>query len=82
MKSSNFFIIGSDPQVSWASQIWMVLAGVLTKDENKQLINQLLKEKPEVAIATPYMYHHLVEALLVSGEKELAIAEMKNYWAV
>jgi alpha-L-rhamnosidase len=41
---------------------------------------RLLKEKPEVGIATPYMYHHLVEALIVSGEKELAISEMKAYW--
>ncbi|MFL6560686.1 MAG: sugar hydrolase, partial [Bacillus sp. (in: firmicutes)] len=75
-----FFVSGSDRQVSWASQIWMVLAGVLTKEENRQLMNNLLKEKPEVAIATPYMYHHLVEALIVSGEKEQAIAELKTYW--
>ncbi|NHC42595.1 sugar hydrolase [Bacillus sp. MM2020_1] len=75
-----FFVSGADCQVSWASQIWMVLAGVLTKEENRQLMNHLLKEKPEVAIATPYMYHHLVEALIISGEKERAIAEMKTYW--
>lgn len=79
-EKQQFFVSGADRQVSWASQIWMVLAGVLTKEENRQLMNHLLKEKPEVAIATPYMYHHLVEALIVSGEKELAIAEMKTYW--
>ncbi|MFL6560314.1 MAG: sugar hydrolase, partial [Bacillus sp. (in: firmicutes)] len=79
-EKQQFFVSGSDRQVSWASQIWMVLAGVLNKEENRQLMNHLLKEKPEVAIATPYMYHHLVEALLVSGEKEQAIAEMKTYW--
>jgi alpha-L-rhamnosidase len=79
-EKQQFFISGSDRQVSWASQIWMVHAGVLTKEENRQLMNHLLKEKPEVSIATPYMYHHLVEALLVSGEKEQAIAEMKTYW--
>jgi alpha-L-rhamnosidase len=79
-EKQQFFISGADRQVSWASQIWMVLAGVFTNEENKQLMNHLLKEKPEVAIATPYMYHHLVEALIVSGEKEQAIAEMKAYW--
>ncbi|PKG21903.1 alpha-L-rhamnosidase-related protein [Niallia nealsonii] len=79
-EKQQFFISGSDCQVSWASQIWMVLAGVLTKEENKQLMNRLLKEKPVVGIATPYMYHHLVEALLVSGEKERAISEIKKYW--
>jgi alpha-L-rhamnosidase len=75
-----FFISGGDRQVSWASQIWMVLAGILTKEENQNLMIRLLKEKPEVGIATPYMYHHLVEALIVSVEKELAISEMKTYW--
>jgi alpha-L-rhamnosidase len=43
-------------------------------------MNHLLKEKPAVGIATPYMYHHLVEALIVSGEKKQAISEMKTYW--
>nr|WP_263327671.1 sugar hydrolase [Neobacillus sp. Marseille-Q6967] len=79
-EKQQFFISGADRQVSWASQIWMVLAGVLTQDENKQLMNRLLIEKPTIGIATPYMYHHLVEALLVSGEKEMAISEMKTYW--
>jgi alpha-L-rhamnosidase len=79
-EQQQFFISGSERQVSWASQIWMVLAGVFTKEENKKLMKHLLKVKPEVGIATPYMYHHLVEALLVSGEKEQAIAEMKAYW--
>jgi alpha-L-rhamnosidase len=79
-EQQQFFISGSERQVSWASQIWMVLAGVFTKEENQKLMKHLLKVKPEVGIATPYMYHHLVEALLVSGEKEQAIAEMKAYW--
>ncbi|PGV49392.1 family 78 glycoside hydrolase catalytic domain [Bacillus sp. AFS037270] len=79
-EEQQFFISGSDRQVSWASQIWMVLAGVLTKEENNKQMKRLLAENPAVGIATPYMYHHLIEALLVSGEKELAIAEMKNYW--
>ncbi|MEH7084108.1 sugar hydrolase [Neobacillus drentensis] len=79
-EEQHFFISGSDRQVSWASQIWMVLAGVLTQEENNKLMKRLLAENPAVCIATPYMYHHLIEALLVSGEKELAIAEMKIYW--
>ncbi|MEH7073430.1 sugar hydrolase [Neobacillus drentensis] len=79
-KGQQFFISGTDRQVSWASQIWMVLAGVWTKEENNKLMKHLLAENPEVGIATPYMYHHLVEALLVSGEKDRAIEEMKSYW--
>ncbi|ULT58325.1 sugar hydrolase [Neobacillus drentensis] len=79
-QEQQFFISGSDHQVSWASQIWMVMAGVLTKEENTKLMNRLFAENPVVGIATPYMYHHLIEALIVSGEKEQAITEMKIYW--
>ncbi|WP_066052279.1 alpha-L-rhamnosidase-related protein [Robertmurraya korlensis] len=79
-EEQQFFVSGQDRQVSWASQIWMVLAGVVTEEESKQLMNRLLEEKPEIGIATPYMYHHFIEALLIAGEKELAISEMKTYW--
>jgi alpha-L-rhamnosidase len=79
-EGKQFFVSGADRQVSWASQIWMVLAGVLTEEENNQLMKRLLEEKPEIGIATPYMYHHFVEALLIAGERELAITEMKTYW--
>jgi alpha-L-rhamnosidase len=75
-----FFVSGEERQVSWASQIWMVLAGVWNQEENQQLMKRLLIEKPEVGIASPYMYHHLLEALLASGEKEQAISQMKFYW--
>ncbi|WP_462409414.1 alpha-L-rhamnosidase-related protein [Neobacillus sp. Marseille-QA0830] len=75
-----FFISGKEHQVSWASQIWMVLAGVFPRDKNKQLMDHLLTEKPAVGMATPYLYHHFIEALLVSGETERAIKEMKAYW--
>ena len=29
---------------------------------------------------TPYAYHHVIEALLHVGEKELALSQMRTYW--
>lgn len=75
-----FFISGEKRQISWASQIWMVIAGVFDKERNKKLLQRLLKENPKVGINTPYMYHHLVDALLISEEKEIAIQYLENYW--
>ncbi|WP_246096213.1 sugar hydrolase [Paenibacillus sinopodophylli] len=75
-----FFISGADRQVSWASQIWMVLAEVWEPQRNKELLNHLLEVKPAVGVTTPYLYHHLVEALILSGDKEVAIDQMKGYW--
>nr|WP_253896430.1 hypothetical protein [Streptococcus gallolyticus] len=35
---------------------------------------------PITNIATPYMYHHVTEALFLAGLKEEATKLMKNYW--
>ncbi|MGM7722684.1 alpha-L-rhamnosidase-related protein [Metabacillus sp. Hm71] len=75
-----FFVSGSDRQVSWASQIWMVHAEVSAPEANRKIMNHLLAKKPEVGLTTPYMYHYLVEALILVGEKEQAIEQMKAYW--
>lgn len=37
-----FFTSGADKQVSWASQVWFVLAGVFDKEKNKELIKHHL----------------------------------------
>ncbi|MCM3790274.1 sugar hydrolase [Domibacillus indicus] len=79
-EKQQFFISGADRQVSWASQVWMVLADILPKEENAALLNRLLMADKAVGMATPYMYHHYVEALLLSGEREKAIEQMKVYW--
>ncbi|MCI2255766.1 sugar hydrolase [Domibacillus sp. PGB-M46] len=79
-EQQQFFISGADRQVSWASHVWMVLADILPKEENQALLNRLLTADEAVGMATPYMYHHYVEALLLSGEREKAIEQMKVYW--
>lgn len=79
-QEQQFFISGSMKQVSWASQIWMVLAEVLDSEKSRELINRLIKEKPSIGPTTPYLYHYLVDALLLIGEKGKAIDLLKNYW--
>ena len=39
-----------------------------------------LEENPEMGVATPYAYHHVIEALLHVGEKEKALELMRTYW--
>jgi len=75
-----FFVSGAKRQISWASQIWMVLAEVLETEKNYELLNHLLSEKPEVGLTTPYLYHYLVDALLLIGEQEKAHSQLKSYW--
>ncbi|WNS40817.1 sugar hydrolase [Paenibacillus sp. MMS20-IR301] len=77
---SGFFVSGAGRQVSWATQIWFALAEVFPKEQNKQLMLRLLNSPPAIGLSTPYMHHHLVEALLVSGCTEEGVACLKSYW--
>ena len=79
-EKQQFFVSGKEKQVSWASQIWFVLAGVFEKEENARLLKRLIAENPEMKMVTPYMYHHFVQALLESGLKQEALFYMNEYW--
>ena len=74
------FVSGPDAQVSWCSQVWMVLGGVVEGEEARQVLSRIRKDTDARGIITPYMYHYYIEALLACGDKNRAIEEMKNYW--
>lgn len=75
-----FFTSGGCGQVSWASQVWFVLAGVFEREENVRLLERLMGKKPGVPMVTPYMYHHFIQALMENGLTEQAASAMKDYW--
>nr|MCR5491295.1 sugar hydrolase [Bacilli bacterium] len=79
-KEKGFFVSGGKKQISWASQIWFVLAGILSKEENISLLNRMEASEEAVGIITPFMHHYYVEALLECGMKEKAIEVIKSYW--
>lgn len=78
---SGFFLSGSEKQVSWASQVWMVLADVFgDKAKNAQLLEHTIVVDPKIRMVTPYMYHHFIEALVQNDRKEVALSFMRAYW--
>lgn len=79
-EEQGFFVSGAKRQVSWSSQAWMVLADVFDQEKSRKLMLHLLEENPEVGVATPYAYHHVIEALLHVGEKDKALELMRTYW--
>lgn len=74
------FVSGAERQISYASQVWMVLAGVKKDEEASALLKQIMQLKPPMGMVTPYMNHHYVEALILCGEKKTAVDYMKYYW--
>lgn len=79
-EEQRLFVSGQERQVSWATQVWMILARVFPQEKNRELILHTIDVNPEIRMVTPYMYHHYIDALIRSGEKERALEEMKQYW--
>ncbi|GAE93241.1 alfa-L-rhamnosidase [Gracilibacillus boraciitolerans JCM 21714] len=79
-EGQGFFVSGEQEQVSWATQVWMVLAEVLDQEKSRVLLKRLLTEPPKIEMNTPYMHHHLVEALFLVGLDHEATNWMKMYW--
>ncbi len=74
------FISGKDKQVSYASQAWMVLSGVATKAEGAKAF-KALSQKPNVVFpGAPYLYHYVVEAMIMSGLNQEAKDIITTYW--
>jgi len=76
----SLFVSGADRQVSWASQAWLALAGVCNKEEGAAAIKNTIKLANTVRPVTPYLYHHVVDAMITCGMKDDASALIQSYW--
>ena len=77
----HLFVSGSNHEFNVASQVWMVLAGVVSDENAKQVMRSMKKELfPITGIATPYMYHHVAAAFFKAGLKDDGIKLLKDYW--
>lgn len=79
-KAEGLFVSGKGRQISWASQVWMILAQVFDQEKNRKLMDRLHAVDPENRMVTPYMYHFYIEALILCGRYEEALDTMKRYW--
>ena len=71
---------GDDAQLSVASQVWGILAGVLTPQEGLRAL-QALDEHPEaVQPVTPYMTHFYLEACRVCGDETRLMRHLRRYF--
>jgi len=79
-KEKNLFESGEKKQISYASQIWMILGGVLSKSESQKTLNTLIADKNAVYPGAPYLYHYFIQALINSGMDKEAKQSLVNYW--
>lgn len=74
------FTSGPKGQVSWASQAWLVMAGVATGEEGATAIRNAMKMPEAVRPGTPYLYHYVIEAMLECGMRQEALELLTRYW--
>lgn len=67
-------------QLSWHSQVWVVLSGVLDAKEGASLLHKTQSADPEFVMHTPYMIHYYLEALYSCGLKDEVVAVIKKHW--
>lgn len=75
------FVSGPKREANIASQVWMVLAGIISGSQ-AQTVMKAMKQHlfPITGIATPYMYHHVAAAFFEAGLKDDGIQLLKDYW--
>jgi hypothetical protein len=74
------FVSGPKRQVSWATQAWMVLSGIATKEEGAAALRAVRGRKDAVRPGAPYLYHYFAEAMLQCGLKREALELIEWYW--
>lgn len=76
--NGEFYVSGANRQISWASQVWMVLGGA--EHGGAKLLERLENCREAETMVTPYMYHNYIDALLAVGEKDKALEVLCSYW--
>lgn len=79
-ESEGLFVSGPARQISFASQVWMILAGVAAPECGRRIFRKLATENRAMGMLTPYMNHYYAEALINCDMKEEALAFIRYYW--
>lgn len=67
-------------QRSHALVAWMILGGVISREEAKSELQQILSDPSAVPPSGAYLWHHVVHACHFAGNPELGSALMETYW--
>lgn len=79
-EAQGFYVSGPKKQISYASQVWLILAGACGEERSKKILKRLLFNGNEIKMITPYMHHHFVEAMMQNGMKLEAFRYLERYW--
>ena len=67
-------------QVSYLSQVWMILSETLSAKESVRALEYVLNDNTTCYPGSPYAYHYLIEAMLQCGMNDRARELLISYW--
>ena len=73
-------VSGENKQISYASQIWMIMAGVLSHEEGKKALLAVENNPDAIKPSSPYMFHYLLEAWQICGDEEHLMKLLEEYY--
>lgn len=79
-KKNGYMVSGANRQVSYLSQVWAILGGILSEKEGRQALQQIASLPDVVYPGTPYAYHYLIAAMIQCGMNDEARQLLENYW--
>ncbi|WP_459189493.1 glycoside hydrolase [Parabacteroides sp. APC149_11_2_Y6] len=79
-KKQGVMLSGKDKQISYLSQVWMILSGTLNQKEGVKAMSTVMSMPDAVYPGCPYAYHYVVEALLQCGMQQEARKLVLDYW--
>ncbi len=71
---------GHTGQLTWAGQIWGILAGVLSPQEGSLILKQFYSRQDMLKPQSPYLMHYFLEACQLCGMEELLFDTVRKYW--
>lgn len=79
-KKQGVMVSGKDKQISYLSQVWMILSGTLSKQEGIKAMSTVMSMPDACYPGCPYAYHYVVEALLKCDMNKEARKLLTDYW--
>ncbi|KAK5064635.1 hypothetical protein LTR84_000469 [Exophiala bonariae] len=77
---SQLFISGPHSQISLASAAWLTLSGAFPVATCRNALLGAMSHPDTITPLTPYLYHHIVDALATVSLFSEAIDLIKKYW--
>lgn len=79
-EGNGIVVSGKNGQISWLSQAWMIISGILNKKEGMMAMSTVMDMEKTCYPGCPYGWHYVMEALIECGMAEEARSLLVGYW--